>query len=68
MIPLALLLALAPFFPVPHLIEKLEMWGQGTLHRPLDVFDLFMHSAGMVLLLIRFGFYLMARKSSAASA
>ena len=47
---LALLLGLAPFVPEPHLTEKLRMLFQGTLMRPLDIFDLFMHGAPVVLL------------------
>lgn len=50
LIPLALLLGLAPFFPQPHLIEKLGMLLNGTLSRPLDVFDLFWHSWPLALL------------------
>ena len=37
---LAAWLAVAPLVPEPHLIEKLRMLVQGTLVRPLDVFDL----------------------------
>lgn len=43
-------LALAPFLPEPHLLEKLRMLGQGTLTRPLDVFDLLMHGTPVALL------------------
>ena len=55
LIPLALLLGLAPFRPEPHLIEKLRMLVHGTLSRPIDIFDLVMHSTPSVLLLIRIG-------------
>ncbi len=55
LIPLALLLGLAPFRPEPHLIEKLGMLVHGTLSRPIDIFDLVMHGAPLVLLLIRMG-------------
>lgn len=54
----ALLLGLAPFTPEPHLWEKLKMLADGTLSRPIDIFDLFMHGTPAVLLglrLIRFG-------------
>jgi hypothetical protein len=50
LIILALLLGLAPFVPEPHLTEKLRMLFQGTLTRPLDIFDLLMHAAPIVLL------------------
>ena len=39
----ALTLGLAPFFPEPHLWEKLKMLAEGTLVRPLDIFDLALH-------------------------
>lgn len=47
----ALLLGLAPFTPEPHLWEKLKMLSAGTLSRPIDIFDLLMHSAPLVLLI-----------------
>ncbi|MFH7320236.1 RND transporter [Desulfurivibrio sp. D14AmB] len=49
----ALLVGLAPFYPEPHLVEKLRLLAQGELKRPLDIFDLLMHAAPAVLLLIR---------------
>jgi hypothetical protein len=49
----ALLLGLAPFAPEPHLWQKLKMLAAGTLTRPLDIFDLFLHGALPVLLGIR---------------
>jgi hypothetical protein len=49
----ALLLGLAPFFPEPHLVEKLRMLINGTLKRPLDIFDLLMHAAPIVLLIMK---------------
>ena len=50
---LALLLGLAPFFPEPHLWEKLKMLFAGDLHRALDWFDLLMHSAPLALLALK---------------
>jgi hypothetical protein len=47
----ALLLGLAPFVPEPHLFEKVRMLVQGTLTRPLDIFDLLFH-ASLPLLLV----------------
>ncbi len=58
-IPLLLLIALAvwmgvaPITPEPHLIEKLRMLGNGTLTRPLDIFDLCLHAAPLMLLALR---------------
>jgi len=50
----SLALGLVPFFP-PHLFEKLGMLFQGTLTRPLDIFDLLMHGAFPMLLLLKVG-------------
>ena len=50
---MAVLLALAPFAPEPHLVEKLRMLSQGTLTKPIDIFDLFLHSAPLVILVLR---------------
>ena len=47
---LALFLGLAPFYPEPHLWEKLKMLADGTLSRPIDIFDLFLHGLPVVLL------------------
>ncbi len=49
----SLLLGLAPFVPEPHLVEKLRMLGQGTLIKPLDIFDLCLHAAPLIVLVIR---------------
>ena len=46
-------LALAPFFPEPHLWEKLKMLAAGTLTRPLDIFDFLMHGVPLGLLVWR---------------
>lgn len=50
LLPIAAVLALAPFMPEPHLWEKLKMLGAGTLTRPIDVFDLVLHGSGLVLI------------------
>ncbi len=42
---ITVLLGLAPFFPEPHLWEKLKMLSAGTLVKPLDIFDLLMHAS-----------------------
>ena len=49
----ALVLGLAPFFPEPHLWEKLKILFAGTLSRPIDIFDLIMHGAPSLLLLLK---------------
>ena len=45
-------LGLAPFSP-PHIVEKLGMLSRGELSRPIDWFDLVMHGAPWVLLLLK---------------
>ena len=47
---LALTLGLSPFFPEPHLTEKLRMLAAGTLVRPIDIFDLLWHGWTWLLL------------------
>jgi hypothetical protein len=46
-------LAVAPVFPEPHLVEKLRMLSQGTLVRPLDIFDLLMHGTPLLLVALK---------------
>ena len=48
-----LTLGLAPFFPEPHIWEKLKMLFAGELSRPIDIFDLILHAAPWVLLLMK---------------
>jgi hypothetical protein len=50
LVPAAVLLGLAPFLPEPHLWEKLKMLAAGTLARPIDIFDLLMHAAPLLLI------------------
>ena len=52
-LPLALLLGLAPFVPEPHVWEKLKMLTAGTLQRPIDIFDLLYHTAPVLLLALK---------------
>jgi hypothetical protein len=49
----AVLLALAPFVPEPHLWQKLKMLADGTLQRPIDIFDLFLHGMPLMLLAVK---------------
>lgn len=42
-------LGLAPFSPEPHVVEKARMLADGTLHRPIDVFDLVLHGSPWLL-------------------
>ena len=41
---------LAPFHPMPHVLEKIIMLKNGQLHRPIDIFDLLFHLAPLLLL------------------
>lgn len=47
-----LTLGLAPFAP-PHVWEKLQMLAQGRLVRAIDWFDLALHGAPWVLLVLK---------------
>ena len=50
LIPLALILGPAPYFSEPHLSEKIRMLAEGVLRKPIDIFDLILHSAPLILL------------------
>ena len=52
---LALMPAIVPPHPEPRLVEKLRMLMEGTLQKPLDIFDLLMHATPLTLLVIRLG-------------
>ena len=50
LVVVAVLMLLAPFRPMPHVVEKLLMLKNGTLHRPIDIFDLFFHLIPAIIL------------------
>ena len=52
---IALILGLAPISAEPHLIEKTKMLLDGTLAKPIDIFDLLMHATPSVLVIVRVG-------------
>ena len=52
LIVLAIAMAIVPFGQ-SHFVEKWRMLFSGTLRRPLDWFDLVLHSAPLVLLLLK---------------
>ena len=58
-------LAVAPITPEPHLVEKTRMLLAGTLVRPIDIFDLALHSVPLMLLVWRL--VQMARSSASKS-
>ena len=53
LIPITVFMLLAPFKPMPHVLEKLIMLKEGALSRPLDIFDLCYHLSPLVLLIIK---------------
>jgi hypothetical protein len=53
LILLSLFMLLAPFRPMPHVVEKLIMLKNGTLSKPLDIFDLFYHLAPTIVLILK---------------
>jgi hypothetical protein len=58
LILLAVFMLLAPFRPMPHVLEKLIMLKNGALNRPVDIFDLFYHLLPTILLALKiFGTY-----------
>jgi len=65
-IVLSLFLGLAPFFPEPHIVEKIQMLMNGNLHKPLDMFDLLLHGTPWVLLVVKLSLML-GRKRQPAS-
>lgn len=53
LIVISVLMLLAPFRPMPHVIEKLIMLKNGTLTKPIDIFDLFYHLLPTIILLLK---------------
>jgi hypothetical protein len=49
----AIFMLLAPFRPMPHVVEKLLMLKNGILFKPIDVFDLFYHLIPTILLILK---------------
>ena len=45
---------LAPFSPMPHVLEKLIMLKDGNLTRAVDIFDVFFHLIPSTLLAIKY--------------
>ena len=53
LIPVTLLMLLAPFSPMPHVLEKLIMLRQGVLTRPVDIVDLCYHLMPLAVLILK---------------
>ena len=68
LLPLAIiaaLMAVLPFNATPHLVEKLAMLFDGSLQKPIDIFDLFMHGTPAVLLAVRlYRFVVLGKKEA----
>ena len=64
LVGIAVYLAGAPFLPEPHLVEKWRMLFEGTLSRPLDVFDFFLHTVPLGVLAIRLWRVVQRRRQS----
>lgn len=54
LIVFTIMLLAAPIRPMPHVVEKIIMLTNGTLTRPVDVFDLFFHLFPLILLIMKF--------------
>lgn len=61
LILLAIMLGLAPFFPIPHTIEKIQMLINGELKKMIDIFDLIFHTSPIFLIIIK---YIVNKKSN----
>jgi len=53
LVAVTITMILAPLSPMPHVVEKLIMLWEGTLKRPIDIFDLFFHLAPATLLSLK---------------
>jgi hypothetical protein len=53
LVVVAIYLAGAPFVPEPHLTEKWRLLLNGSLSKPIEMFDFFLHTTPLVVLAIR---------------
>ncbi len=53
LIAAAILMALMPFQPAPHLVEKYHMFLADELRKPIDIFDVIWHLLPTLLLLVK---------------
>ncbi|MBW2408444.1 MAG: RND transporter [Deltaproteobacteria bacterium] len=53
LIVVAIFMLLAPFRPMPHVIEKITMLKNGGLTKPVDIFDLIFHLIPAFLLIAK---------------
>lgn len=53
LIVIAIFMILIPLQPMPHVVEKSIMLLNGTLRKPIDIFDLFYHLIPTILLFVK---------------
>jgi hypothetical protein len=53
LIIVAILMLLAPFKPMPHILEKLIMLKEGTFRKPIDIFGFFFHLFPTILVVFK---------------
>ncbi|MBT4837428.1 MAG: hypothetical protein HON94_08785 [Methylococcales bacterium] len=63
LIMLSIFMSLAPLNAESHLLQKILMLFNGNLIKPLDIFDLIMHSTPLALLTIKTSHWLLQNKS-----
>jgi len=64
LIIISIFLGMAPFGAQPHLVEKINLLMAGNLVKPLDIFDLIMHSTPIILLVIKTVRYVRGKKTA----
>jgi hypothetical protein len=60
----AILLGIAPMGSQPHIAEKIGMMMSGTLTKPIDIFDLVLHSIFSIVLLVKIVRMLVLKKQN----
>jgi len=53
LILITIFMLLAPIRPMPHVVEKLLMLKNGTLTKPIDIFDLIYHVLPLAILVLK---------------
>lgn len=66
LIIMTLFLGSAPLSGQPHLLEKINMLLAWQLSKPLDIFDLVLHSAPIILLILKTVYYFKNKSAIAA--
>lgn len=54
LIVITIMMLLAPMAAMPHVVEKILMLINGTLTKPIDIFDLLLHLFPLILLILKF--------------